>query len=65
MIYREEQAYINANKGEFERLMEEDRQAMAREMSGNMLNTFGMMFGGAPPGEKKAEGGGKEEGGKA
>lgn len=55
MIYREEQAYINANKAEFERLMEEDRQAMAKEMSGNMLSTFGMVLGGGP-GEKKEEG---------
>lgn len=68
MIYREEQAYINANKAEFERLMEEDRQAMAREMSGNMLSTFEMMFGGGKKAESDASTAAtdsKQEGGKA
>ncbi|EIW80210.1 HAD-like protein [Coniophora puteana RWD-64-598 SS2] len=41
-IYKEEQAYIAANKHEFERLLEEDRQAMAREMSGSL---WGMLDG--------------------
>jgi import inner membrane translocase subunit TIM50 len=36
MMYREEQAYFAANKENFERLLEEDRQAMAKEMSGNL-----------------------------
>jgi hypothetical protein len=34
--YKEEQAYIQAHKADFERLLEEDRQAMAKEMSGTL-----------------------------
>ena len=44
MLYREEQAYIAANKENFERLLEEDRQAMAREMSGNAVGVVQSMF---------------------
>ena len=43
-LYREEQAYIASNKENFERLLEEDRQAMAREMSGNALGVVQSMF---------------------
>jgi len=48
-LYREEQAYIAANKGNFERLLEEDRQAMAKEMSGNALGVVQSMFLGKQP----------------
>jgi len=48
--YKEEQAYIAAHKDEFERLLEEDRQAMAREMSGNLWGALDAMTG-----NKKAE----------
>jgi len=48
-LYREEQAYIAANKANFERLLEEDRQAMAREMSGNALGVVQSMFMGKQP----------------
>lgn len=44
-MYREEQAYIAANKAEFERMLEADRQAMAKEMSGSMLSSIDTMFG--------------------
>jgi mitochondrial import inner membrane translocase subunit TIM50 len=48
-LYREEQAYIAANKENFERLLEEDRQAMAREMSGNAFGVVqSMLFGKKP-----------------
>jgi len=48
-LYREEQAYIAANKANFERLLEEDRQAMAREMSGNAFGVVQSMFTGKKP----------------
>ena len=48
-MYREEQAYIAANKANFERLLEEDRQAMAREMSGNAFGVVQSMFTGKKP----------------
>jgi len=41
--------YISANKGNFERLLEEDRQAMAKEMSGNALGVVQSMFFGRQP----------------
>jgi len=52
-MYREEQAYIAANKAEFERMLEADRQAMAKEMSGSMLSTFDTMFAKPKEEEKK------------
>ena len=48
-MYREEQAYIAANKENFERLLEEDRQAMAKEMSANPLGVVQSMFTGKKP----------------
>lgn len=48
-MYREEQAYIAANKENFERLLEEERQAMAKEMSGNALGVVQSMFLGKTP----------------
>ena len=48
-LYREEKAYIAANKANFERLLEEDRQAMAKEMSGNAVGVVqSMLFGKKP-----------------
>jgi len=49
MLYKEEQAYIAVNKENFERLLEEDRQAMAKEMSGNALGVVQSMFFGKQP----------------
>jgi len=43
-LYKEEQAYIATNKENFERLLEEDRQAMAREMSGNAFGVVQSIF---------------------
>lgn len=47
--YKEEQLYIATHKDEFERLLEEDRKAMAREMSGSLWSVLDTMAG------KKAE----------
>ena len=61
MLYKEEQAYIAANKANFERLLEEDRQAMAKEMSGNALGVVQSMFFGKqaePPASTTAAGAG-------
>lgn len=43
--YKEEQSYIATHKHEFERLLEEDRQAMAREMSGSLWGVLDAMAG--------------------
>lgn len=43
--YKEEQAYIASHKDEFERLLEEDRQAMAQEMSGSLWSALDSMTG--------------------
>lgn len=48
-IYKEEQAYIASHKEEFDRLLEEDRKAMAREMSGSLWGAIGKMAGVPPP----------------
>jgi hypothetical protein len=51
--YREEQVYIQTHKADFERLLEEDRQAMAKEMSGSLWGALDALAGGGP---KKIEG---------
>ncbi|KAH7885179.1 HAD-like domain-containing protein [Phlebopus sp. FC_14] len=57
--YKEEQAYIAANKAEFDKLLEEDRQAMAKEMSGSLWSVLDSMSGKKP--EKTTEAGGAQE----
>ncbi|KDQ56467.1 hypothetical protein JAAARDRAFT_36623 [Jaapia argillacea MUCL 33604] len=42
-LYREEQAYIRAHKDEFERLLEEDKNRMAKEMSGSLWGAMGLI----------------------
>jgi import inner membrane translocase subunit TIM50 len=56
--YKDEQTYIATHKAEFEKLLEEDRQAMAKEMSGSLWSVLDGMAG-KKPGEqaKIAEGG--------
>ncbi|EMD33270.1 hypothetical protein CERSUDRAFT_118310 [Gelatoporia subvermispora B] len=49
MQYVEEQAYIRANKENFDRLIKEDQEAMAREMQGTFWGALQTAFGGAPP----------------
>ncbi|TFY83222.1 hypothetical protein EWM64_g784 [Hericium alpestre] len=48
-LYLEEQKYIRENKAEFERLLEQDREAAAREMSGSLWGSMTTMLGGPPP----------------
>ena len=45
--YREEQAYIAANKSHFDNLIEEDRKALEQQMSGNLFSMLSNI--GAPP----------------
>ncbi|KAA1470459.1 HAD-like protein [Dentipellis sp. KUC8613] len=47
-LYLEEQKYIRENKAEFERLLEQDRQAAEREMSANLFGSMGALVGGPP-----------------
>ncbi|KAH8110508.1 HAD-like protein [Phellopilus nigrolimitatus] len=47
--YLEEQAYITANRGQFDRLLEEERQAAAAQMSGNLWSLMSGMSGAPPP----------------
>lgn len=46
--YKEEQAYIATHKGEFDKVLEEERQAMAKEMSGSLLGLLDNMAGKKP-----------------
>ena len=49
MHYLDEQKYIAENREQFDRLIEEDKQAQAAQMSGSMWNVLQVMTGGAPP----------------
>jgi len=49
--YREEQAYIQAHKEEFERLLEQDQQAMAKDAPNNLWDAFRAMNGVRPNAE--------------
>ena len=50
MQYSEEQAYIAANKENFERLIKEDQEAMARQMPSTFWGAAGAMIGPPPAG---------------
>jgi len=60
--YLTEQAYIKAHKADFERMLEEDRQAMAKEMAGTLWGALDTLTGGGP--QKKIEEGKKQEPGR-
>lgn len=48
--YLEEQAYIRANKENFEQMIKEEQEAMEREMRGGTVwSTMQTMIGGPPP----------------
>ena len=47
--YREEQAYIAANKENFERLIKEEQDAMAKQMPGTFWGAAAAVMGGVPP----------------
>ena len=45
---------MREHQAEWDRLLEEERQAQAREMSGTVWASLNTMFGGPPPGAKGA-----------
>ena len=47
-MYLEEQAFIAKNKDEFERLIEQDKQAMQAQMPDNLFGMLSVMTGGQP-----------------
>ncbi|CAL1711722.1 unnamed protein product [Somion occarium] len=47
--YREEQAYIAANKENFDRLIKEEQDAMAQQMPGTFWGAAAAIMGGGPP----------------
>jgi import inner membrane translocase subunit TIM50 len=49
-LYLEEMAFIEKNKGEFERIIEEEKEAMAKQMPDNLFGMLNAMTGGKPPG---------------
>lgn len=53
--YLEEQKYIRENRAYFDRLIEEDRQAAAAQMSGNLLSVIGTLTGAPPPPPPQAQ----------
>lgn len=53
--YLEEQKYIQDNKAHFDKLLEEDRQAAAAQMSGNLLSVLGSLTGAPPPPPPQAQ----------
>jgi mitochondrial import inner membrane translocase subunit TIM50 len=53
-------AFIEKNKPEFERLIEQDKAAMAGQMPDNLFGVLGAIVGGRPGREKEGEGGGEE-----
>lgn len=47
--YREDQAYIAKNREQFDKLLEEDRNAAAAQMSGSLWSVVSGIAGGPPP----------------
>jgi import inner membrane translocase subunit TIM50 len=47
--YREEMAYMEANKPQLEKMLQEERDAMMREGAGSLLGAISALAGGAPP----------------
>ena len=50
MQYREEQAYIAANKANFDKLIKDEQDALAQQMPGTFWGAAAAIMGGAPPG---------------
>jgi len=61
-FYREEQKYIREHKGEFDALLEADRQAQANALSGPLWASVAATLGGGPP-PPSAPGDGKKDAG--
>jgi hypothetical protein len=55
-LYLEEMAFIEKNKPEFERLIEQDKAAMAGQMPDNLFGVLGAIVGGRPGRGKEEEG---------
>jgi len=53
--YKEEQAYIASHKAEFDKALEEERQAMAKEMSGSLLGLLDNLAGKKPQDEGESD----------
>ncbi|KAH6897955.1 import inner membrane translocase subunit tim-50 [Coprinopsis sp. MPI-PUGE-AT-0042] len=49
MQYQEEQKYLRDNKEALEKLLEQEQQAMAAQVPGNLWEAFGAMSGAPPP----------------
>lgn len=54
--YKEEMAYLEANKPTLDKMLQEERDAMMREGAGSLLGIM-QAFGGAPPLPKDGEAG--------
>ncbi|KAI0343556.1 HAD-like protein [Trametopsis cervina] len=54
-MYREEQAYIAANKDNFDKLIKEEQQALERQMPNTFLGAVGAMFGPPQPPAQSSE----------
>jgi import inner membrane translocase subunit TIM50 len=55
-MYLEEMAFIEKNKDEFERLIELDKQAMAKQMPDNLFGMLNALTFGPQPPEPPKEG---------
>jgi mitochondrial import inner membrane translocase subunit TIM50 len=49
MQYQEEQKYLRDNKEALEKLLEQEQQAMAAQVPGNLWEAFGQLLGAPPP----------------
>jgi mitochondrial import inner membrane translocase subunit TIM50 len=47
-MYREEQAYIAANKANFDKLIKEEQEALEKQMPNTFLGAMSAMFGPPP-----------------
>ncbi|KIM71865.1 hypothetical protein PILCRDRAFT_748373 [Piloderma croceum F 1598] len=61
-LYLEEMAFIEKNKPEFERLIEEDKKAQVSQMPDNLFGVLGAMTGASPRGGAGAGAGGEVSG---
>ena len=59
-FYREEQKYIREHKGEFDAVIEAERQAQANALSGPLWASFAATLGGGPPPPPSPDEGKKE-----
>jgi len=61
-LYLEEMAFIEKNKPEFDRMIEEDKQAMASQMPDNLFGMLGALVGKKQEPAQAGEGGGGKDG---